>query len=501
MSFRVESFSASSESFKCPSICLSKNYTNENYFTVIIGNNGTGKSRFVSNLVSAFIETRENKRRKILNYNLEYRMDEKKFRVERHVGIKGFKANASFEENPCFPNKIIAIATSLSDKFPSDGYGRSRDFENRLNQKEEFYTYLGTRYRVAGSSNRVLMDKAISTMLQNVNEDDNDERYREIFSYLDYEPIIRLSYRVYVPDYLKDHIKSKGFNGERLKHLLSDWSDRRGGFRSSFYQRAAESYSDSYWESLAAMYIKTLDKIDYERKRPEYSFVVNFSERNSYRSDSYSDFKQEKNYFLLEELRRFDLVKGPEISLYKKNGSEFDFHDASSGEASILSTLIGLIPNLSDNCLIVIDEPEISLHPTWQYRYIELIDKIISKFNGCHIVIATHSHFLISDLPLHRSHIVHFKNDKKNNLEVIYIDQETLGLSAEEILLNVFDMPSTRNYFLSKEVSEALELLAEGKKESVRYLKLKSNLKKYLPNLKKIDPLYDVISALVSVGR
>ncbi|TOM38294.1 hypothetical protein, partial [Vibrio parahaemolyticus] len=66
--------------------------------------------------------------------------------------------------------------------------------------------------------------------------------------------------------------------------------------------------------------------------------------------------------------------------------------------------------------------------------------------------------------------------------------------------LDVFDMPSTRNYFLSKEVSEALELLAEGKKESDRFVELLEKLKRYLPNLKKIDPLHTVIKTLISAG-
>ena len=58
----------------------------------------------------------------------------------------------------------------------------------------------------------------------------------------------------------------------------------------------------------------------------------------------------------LEELRRFELVRGPKVRLYKKGGGEFDFNDASSGEASILSTLIALIPELEDNSLVVVDE-------------------------------------------------------------------------------------------------------------------------------------------------
>lgn len=497
MAFRLKSFAVNSGSFNSPPVRLSKPDSCYNYFTVIIGNNGTGKSRFLSNLVYSFLELNDKRKRAKLEFKLEYQINEEMFTFESNPQNRNFR-----DENFHYgkPNKLIAIATSLSDKFPVDNYGKSRNFENRLNLKEEFYVYLGTRSRMPGSSTRALMDRAVSTLLQNIHEDRNDERYRDIFDYLNYEPVIKLSYRVYVPEYLSGHVKSNNFNGRELKELLKNWSERRGGFRANFYQKAVDTYSDSYWDRLAEMYIQTLNSCVQESRRPEYSFVVNFSEKNSHRENTLFHLRQEDSYFLLEELRRYDLVQGPEISLYKKGGGEFDFHDASSGEACILSTLIGLIPNLSNNSLIVIDEPEISLHPSWQYRYIELIDRIISGFKGCHVIVATHSHFLVSDLPLYRSHVVHFKNNRTSNIDVSYIDHETHGLSAEEILLDVFDMPSTRNYFLSKEVSEALELLAEGKRKSARYVELSEKLERYFPNLKEIDPLHSVIKTLISAG-
>ncbi|WP_305839433.1 hypothetical protein [Photobacterium leiognathi] len=158
---------------------------------------------------------------------MDYEINKKEFFFDnksrnRKLNEDTFKVNK--------PKKLIAIATSLSDKFPVDNYGKSRNFENRLNLKEEFYVYLGTRNRMPGSSTRALMDRAVSTLLQNINEDSNDERYRDIFDYLNYEPVIKLSYRVYVPEYLRGHVKSQSFNGEELKELLKDWSERRGGF-------------------------------------------------------------------------------------------------------------------------------------------------------------------------------------------------------------------------------------------------------------------------------
>ena len=68
-------------------------------------------------------------------------------------------------------------------------------------------------------------------------------------------------------------------------------------------------------------------------------------------------------------------------------------------------------------------------------------------------------------------------------------------------MLNVFEMPSTRNYYLSQQVSEALEILASGNKDNQRYKELIDKFKSYLPNLKSVDPLYDVLSKLVSLGR
>ncbi|MNY18622.1 hypothetical protein D3C86_1520150 [compost metagenome] len=122
-----------------------------------------------------------------------------------------------------------------------------------------------------------------------------------------------------------------------------------------------------------------------------------------------------------------------------------------------------------------------------------LIDKLLINHNGCHIIVATHSHFIISDLPPSR-----FQNSGKNSIHAKYIDEDTHGWSAEDILLSVFGMPSTRNYYLSRLLSEALELLAMGEKLSPQYVAITSKLTTYLPNLKDIDPAKKVIQALIS---
>lgn len=507
MTFRISSFSVESENLRTPSVSLSKNITNpdDNYFTVIIGNNGTGKSRYISSLVEAFRDAGENRRRSKIDYSLSYQINSEYFRIERSHGQKSLDGNMNrelWERNGLnIPSRVIAITTSLSDKFPNDNFNR-RDYFRKKQVDEyqsDYYTYLGPRSMLGGASSRALMDRAMTTLISNVGEQVHNRSYRHIFDYLKYEPIVKLSYEIIRPRYFQE---DNGIISESsLRKYLVEQSLRRGGMRAEMLRKQLESQPDHYWREIVEAYNYIISRSHHTEKRPQFSFVVNFSAQNEKRKTAESNLFQEELYSFLEDLRRFDLVRGPSIRLFKKEGGEFDFSDASSGEASILSTLIALIPNLDHNSLIVIDEPEISLHPSWQYKYVELIDKLISHKNGCHVVIATHSHFLISDLPLGRSHVVHFREGRSSEISVEYIEEETHGLSAEDVLLNVFDMPSTRNYYLSRNISEALELVAEGKTSSERYHQLISSFQGFFPNLKDVDPLKDVIKTLLELGK
>ena len=68
--------------------------------------------------------------------------------------------------------------------------------------------------------------------------------------------------------------------------------------------------------------------------------------------------------------------------------------DLSSGEQHELVLLYELLFRTPRNGLILVDEPEISLHVAWQSRFLsDLID--IVKLNDAYAVVATHSPVLI----------------------------------------------------------------------------------------------------------
>ena len=72
----------------------------------------------------------------------------------------------------------------------------------------------------------------------------------------------------------------------------------------------------------------------------------------------------------------------------------FEITEASSGEQQLLSSLFGLVAEAEDDSLILMDEPELSLHPSWQTQFLDLLLAALKGFKGCHVIIATHSALL-----------------------------------------------------------------------------------------------------------
>ena len=77
-------------------------------------------------------------------------------------------------------------------------------------------------------------------------------------------------------------------------------------------------------------------------------------------------------------------------------GKELELNQLSSGEQHEVVLLYELIFNVKPNVLVLIDEPEISLHITWQKEFLSDLLKI-TKIQQIQVLIATHSPSIIND--------------------------------------------------------------------------------------------------------
>ncbi len=72
------------------------------------------------------------------------------------------------------------------------------------------------------------------------------------------------------------------------------------------------------------------------------------------------------------------------------------FKELSSGEQQILNLISRLVFNAEHGCICLVDEPEISLHVSWQRAIPRILEDIASEFH-CDVLVATHSPILISE--------------------------------------------------------------------------------------------------------
>lgn len=99
---------------------------------------------------------------------------------------------------------------------------------------------------------------------------------------------------------------------------------------------------------------------------------------------------------ILEQCLRFDLRFFCKLGPKDKPDRYFP-EDLSSGYVQKIRLLLTVAQEAEDNCLILIDEPEISLHVTWQAELPKLFRSTISSLTRCALVVATHSPVIISN--------------------------------------------------------------------------------------------------------
>ncbi len=178
-----------------------------------------------------------------------------------------------------------------------------------------------------------------------------------------------------------------------------------------------------------------------------------------------------------------------------RSSSLYSLDRASSGEYHMISVFMGLLAYIEQDSLLLIDEPEISLHPNWQIRYMELFNLIFEDYPTCHCLIASHSHFLVSDLKAQSSSILSMTfSDGQLRNELLDIDTE--GWSPENILYRIFGVANTRNFYLESDIRSALSIIANREGNIDELQNILERLSRF--NLVDNDPLIGIINSITT---
>jgi predicted ATPase len=468
------------------------------YTTVLIGENGTGKSTILSYISKVFqdlneIKTNQSKfQRKVkFAYTISYRLDNEIYvihqkRQQTSFVYEVFKVtlpeekllkmvNEQVDWNIInIPSKVIAISHLPMDRF-----------DKKVNEIDDFYIYLGMMDTNNTARPSSKMNKAARQIFQRIERDKNFNFVKSLLKFMSFDT-----------DYLQlstnYRYKSQFFTGNltsvKFMKLMENWDQ--------FTNRKDTPFSINYYESVLKNNRKLIDKlVVYMNNRVQQDEII-FGKNTPLEFNIFDNIELLEEWRLLEHLRRLDLIENYKLTFRKSRDLFVDDNNLSSGEFNYFSNVVSLAASIEQNALVLIDEPETSFHPAWQMKYVNHLKEMLSEYNSSHFVIATHSHFIVSDLENKSSEVVKITG-LVPNIKIESLNLPTFGWSSDQILLNVFGLGTTHNFYFKQLVDGLLKEIStkEFDRKSVKNKVLE--LKKFNTEiLQDNDPMKILITRI-----
>lgn len=417
-----------------------------NFITLLIGENGTGKSEFLKEIVEYF-RLREQSKGKAIS--------------------KFVRIDTPIDKNNKWPEKLIASSFSLNDKFPF----LNKDAEEK---NKGFYRYLGIRTASNNAFTGKMRDELFHCMVKICANPSRLRIFKEIIN--DFG--LPLNYKF---DFSQSRGVEELFENSRQKSVVTLSAivkDMVDSFKIS--NRFAPSTLIKMQDDVI-LKKDVLRKINKTFKDTEKNISINFD------LDEMLEVGLPKNAHEVDYVLKSRLITLTDFS----PGGNIKFQHLSSGQFHLLKSIITLMAELENSSLILIDEPEISLHPSWQINYMSVLNKMISQFYNCHVVVATHSHLIVTTLPLKNSDVIVARKNKING-QIFFssLDGSPSGWSADMILYSVFGVLNKNNQSFDYDVKFVASSMSNWTQTSENIKKLREavlRLSQY--KLPDADPL------------
>lgn len=366
---------------------------------------------------------------------------------------------------------VIAVATTPFDIFPTS----IPDTHNKI-----FYRYVGLKGMNDGSSAKRLIETSTLSLFSE-KPSQGLIKLEKVLEFLGFKPqfeiIIKLSKNI--------HFNSK----KRL--VYKNFSKDTGVY--------VDIHDDLIFDNETIQEIKSIKDSQFDDVKSAYEYFSHFSDRNGlvkikYELPGQKFLAGDSNVpsaalNVIYNLKNNHIFSIADIRLKKNDVQErISMRRTSSGEQCVLMSMLGIASAITDDSLILIDEPEISLHPYWQEKYIELLRTIFREFDDCTFVLATHSPLIVSKL------------GNRNNY-IYDITKETLSSagffknkSVDFQLANVFGSPGENNEYLTRILVSFLVKKTTLKKIDHKLMKEVNNCISLKKSMDENDPVFKLIS-------
>ncbi len=421
--------------------------------TILIGENGTGKSTMLETIMEILLSFDSPAREKEIDYSykLEYDYAQKEISIERtkdkyHVIVDGLAISGAFDTVreklkgiSIFPKRIITFYSGANNKLLYWFEFLNRWHKIRCRKTVELYV----------------------TSLKYPSEEFSHQLPKQKFNYCD---------ESFVPIYLSAILA--GQDSYEKQYL-----QRECRFRNIEYINMEINMERLAWlfdvptfedDDLTNLYIIS-DFID-QRFTPLLKNGFRYGEGN-------------KGYFEIEGLEELGVDSISILEFFEKMQSLFEAKFeviVAYGESPVASSqmsegqrqLIKILGMLgickSEDCLVLMDEPDAHMNPKWKYELYPIIQSSLEKAINTQALIATHDPLVINGVSKEFIRIFTHTSSKKTDgfyqTKVVIPTEDTEGLGIDGLLQSeYYGMPSVLDHDTRDKMDKRNDLLVKRK--------------------------------------
>ncbi|QKK32324.1 AAA family ATPase [Rhizobium indicum] len=470
--------------------------------TVIIGQNGAGKSNLIEAIAEIFRHVDLNEGRLRFTFEIDYVIDGRKVRIDNREGA----------------TVVLVDGERL----------RMTEFQR---QKSLYFPDLIFGY-YSGSGRRLekLFDRHQERYYNVINKDNTEAAYvdaissRRLFYCRPIHGVFAL-----LAHFSKPQIKGKAaqliveklgitgfhsalalfkepswFSSSRWK---SDWASKKeNGTRGRRSRDELRQQALDLWGArgpagecarLLLRYafhpITTTARVvdDYRDKPKEEAQLACFVRDQQSLHEFASLYESDQDLFTaLEAVDISDMFRQFLVWVTRRNDQTGDisFSDLSDGERQLLMVLGLIRVSRGKRALFLLDEPDTHLNPAWQLDYLELIKdwtEVAAESDLCQIVMTSHNPLTIASLEAREVRIMSVSEENAITVSVPFVDPKGLGFSG--VLTDIFGHAST----LDKPTQLKIDRRNELARQQTLSTELERELQKINSELRDLGFLYD----------
>lgn len=431
--------------------------------TVLIGQNGAGKSNLIEALVQVFRWVDMRRQLPQFRYRVDYRIRSQNSHSLVNEPLRITLSNRPGEPELAVEGKAVTRAEFERNKanwFPDLVFGYYSGGSRRL---ESLFDAHQRRYYDAI---KLEDDPMLCTAAQ---------RERRLFYCRPIHGVLALISLFAFPDErvtreLGERLGIQGFHS-LLAHLRQPWfakSKSKGVDRSPENLwgaagpagRTARAFKAAAFHPFA-LQGNAID--DYRDKQQSESQYAAYLRSPDALSTFARNFKSERElFYALEAMDISDLIRDMLVWVLRGNDASGDvgFADLSDGERQLLMVLGLIRVSSGQRALFLLDEPDTHLNPHWQHSYLKLIQDwtgIAAEADNCHIVLTSHNPLTISALTRNEVRVITQEVDGRVTAAPPYTDPKGMGFTAT--LTEIFGLASSLDIETQRLVDERNELV------------------------------------------